>query len=146
VSTTDILRQYFEALAQNGSWQSFLADDLRFTSFTSPRKELTGKAAYLESTKRFFSMVVSLEVRDLLVQGEKACALTRYQLRSLNGTRLRSRSRRPESDGGPRFAELVENTWSVHWHISSERFWHWRWGAWPRGFVWIATGRSIPLC
>jgi ketosteroid isomerase-like protein len=90
MSTTDVLRQYFEALAQKGSWQSFLADGLRFTSFTSPRKELTGKAAYLESTKRFFSMVVSLEVRDLLVQGEKACALTRYQLRSPSGTRFES--------------------------------------------------------
>jgi ketosteroid isomerase-like protein len=90
MSTTFVLRQYFEALAQKGDWQSFLADGVRFTSFTSPRKELTGKAAYLESTKRFFSMVVSLEVRDLLVQGEKACALTRYQLQSPSRTRFES--------------------------------------------------------
>jgi ketosteroid isomerase-like protein len=90
MSTSDVLRRYFEALAQKGSWQSFLGDGLRFTSYTSPRKELTGKAAYLESTKRFFSMVVSLEVRDLLVQGEKACALTRYQLESPSGKRFES--------------------------------------------------------
>lgn len=90
MSTTELLRQYFEALAQKGSWQSFLADGLRFTSFTSPRKELTGKAAYLESTKRFFSMVVSLEVRELLVQGEKACVLTRYQLQGPTGGRFDS--------------------------------------------------------
>lgn len=89
-STAEVLRQYFEALAQKGSWQSFLADGLRFTSFTSPRKELTGKVAYLESTRRFFSMVVSVEVRDVLVEGEKACALTRYQLRAPDGMRFES--------------------------------------------------------
>ena len=90
MSTKDIVQRYFQALAQKGVWQSFLADDLRFTSFTSPVKELTGKAAYLESTRRFFSMVASVEVRDLIVQGAKACALTRYQLQAPNGTRFQS--------------------------------------------------------
>ena len=32
--------------------------------------------------KRFFSMIESLEVRDLIVEGTKACALTRYELQS----------------------------------------------------------------
>jgi ketosteroid isomerase-like protein len=90
MSTNDIVQQYFEALAQKGTWQSFLADGLRFTSFTSPGKELTGKAAYLETTRRFFSMVVSVELRDLIVQGDKACALTRYQLQAPSGTRFQS--------------------------------------------------------
>jgi ketosteroid isomerase-like protein len=90
MSTNDIVQQYFEALAQRGTWQSFLADGLRFTSFTSPVKELTGKAAYLETTRRFFSMVVSVELRDLVVQGDKACALTRYQLQAPSGTRFQS--------------------------------------------------------
>jgi ketosteroid isomerase-like protein len=88
--TKDIVHQYFEALALKGNWQSFLADGLRFTSFTSPGKELAGKDAYLESTRRFFSMVVSVELRDLIVQGDKACALTRYQLQAPSGTRFQS--------------------------------------------------------
>jgi ketosteroid isomerase-like protein len=90
MSTNDTVQQYFEALRQKGTWQSFLTDDLRFTSFTSPVKELTGKAAYLETTRRFFSMVVSVELRDLVVQGDKACALTRYQLQAPSGTRFQS--------------------------------------------------------
>jgi ketosteroid isomerase-like protein len=88
--TKETLTQYFEELTQKGNWQSFLSEDLAFTSFTSPVKEVAGKAAYLESTKRFFSMITSLEVRDIIVDGSKACALTRYQLRAPTGAAFQS--------------------------------------------------------
>jgi len=71
---------YFAGLRQKKGWDSFLADDLVFTSFTSPVKQVRGKAAYLEATKRFYGGIVAFEVRDLLIDGDKACALTRYQL------------------------------------------------------------------
>jgi ketosteroid isomerase-like protein len=90
MSTRDVVRRYFDALAQKGTWHSFLSDDLRFTSLTSPVKEVTGKTPYLESTKRFFSMITSVEVRDLIVEGAKACALTRYQLQAPTGSRFQS--------------------------------------------------------
>ncbi len=80
MTTRETIEGYFNSLKQNGNWQSFLADDMVFTSFTSPVKQLTGKATYLEATRRFYSGIVAFEVRDVLVDGEKACALTRYQL------------------------------------------------------------------
>jgi|SRR5438552_10009670 len=90
MSTKEIVQRYFEELKRSGRWESFLADDMTFTSFTSPVKEVTGKAAYLESTKRFFSMVKAVEVRDLIIEGAKACALTRYQLQAPSGSRFQS--------------------------------------------------------
>jgi ketosteroid isomerase-like protein len=90
MATRDLLQRYFQELEKRGSWETFLADDLKFTSFTSPVKELSGKAAYLESTRRFFSMIRGVEVRDLLVEGSKACAFTRYQLEAPNGNRFQS--------------------------------------------------------
>jgi hypothetical protein len=36
--------------------------------------------AYVQATKRFYSMITSFEVRDLMITGEKTCVLTRYQL------------------------------------------------------------------
>jgi len=90
MSTKEIVRHYFEELTRKGNWESFLSDDLKFTSFTSPVKEVTGKAAYLESTRRFFSMIKSLVVRDLIVEGAKACALTRYQLQAPAGNSFQS--------------------------------------------------------
>jgi len=84
--TRETVQRYFEELTRKGNWESFLSEDLEFTSFTSPVKHVTGKAAYLESTRRFFSMIKSLEVRDLIIEGTKACALTRYQLPSPAGS------------------------------------------------------------
>src|SRR5678815_434336 len=86
MSTKEIIQRYFEELKKKGNWESFLSDDVEFTSFTSPVKHVTGKAAYLESTKRFFGMIRSLEVRDLIIEGTKVCALTRYQLQTPAGS------------------------------------------------------------
>ena len=90
MSAKETVWRYFDALSKRGEWESFLADDMRFTSFTSPIKEVSGRAAYLESTRRFFSMVRAVEIRDLMVDGAKACALTRYQLQAPNGAQFQS--------------------------------------------------------
>lgn len=48
-------------------------------NYTSPVKRITGRMPYLEATKRFYPMITALEVKDLVVDGNKACALTRYE-------------------------------------------------------------------
>jgi ketosteroid isomerase-like protein len=80
MATKDVLQSYFNCLEAKRGWEDFLAEDMEFISFTSPIKRVSGKRAYLEATKRFYSMIRALEIRGLLVEGEKACALTRYQL------------------------------------------------------------------
>jgi len=81
MTTRSAIESYFKNLADKTDWPSFLAEDIVFTSFTSPIKKVTGKAAYLEATKRFYSMIASVEVKSLLVDGQRACAQTHYQLR-----------------------------------------------------------------
>jgi|SRR5215831_17448477 len=85
MTTKESVQGYFTALKEKRGWESFLADDLVFTSFTSPVKRITGKDSFLEATSRFYASVVSTEVRDLLVEGERACALTHYELRAPDG-------------------------------------------------------------
>ena len=80
MTTRDTVQGYFTCLKQHKGWDSFLSDGMVFTSFTSPVKQVTGKKAFLEATKRFYSTVISVSVRDLMVDGEKACALTHYEL------------------------------------------------------------------
>jgi ketosteroid isomerase-like protein len=80
MNTRDTIHGYFNSLGQKGDWKSFLADDMMFTSFGTPSKRVVGRDAYIESTKRFYSMIQGLEVRDILVDGDKACVLTRYHL------------------------------------------------------------------
>jgi ketosteroid isomerase-like protein len=90
VTTKDTIQGYFNRLKQKESWEAFLSNDLIFTNFASPIKQVTGKEAYLESTKRFFSMVNSVEVKNLIIEGEKACALTCYELQPPRGKAFRS--------------------------------------------------------
>jgi ketosteroid isomerase-like protein len=85
MTTKDTIQDYFDSLKQKRGWELFLSDNMNFTSFTSPVKQITGKAAYLEATKRFYSMITSVEVKDLLIEGDKACALTHYELQPPKG-------------------------------------------------------------
>ena len=91
MSTKNTVEGYFIALKQGKGWETFLSDDgMMFTSFTSPVKQVTGKAAYLEATKRFYTMIISVQVRDLIVEADKACALNSYELQPPAGNRFTS--------------------------------------------------------
>jgi ketosteroid isomerase-like protein len=90
MNTRDTIEGYFDHLRRKQGWEGFLSDDMTFTSFTSPIRHIDGRAAYLESTKRFYSMITRVEVRDLLIDGSKACALTRYQLQPPSGPSFQS--------------------------------------------------------
>ena len=85
MTKNDTIQRYFDSLKKKSGWEAFLADDMTFTSFGSPIKQVTGKGAYLEATKRFFSMITGVEVRDVIVDGDRACALTRYDLQVPGG-------------------------------------------------------------
>ena len=98
MTTRDTIENYFNDLKRKKAWDTFLADDIVFTSFTSPVKRISGRAAYLESTKRFYSMITSLDVRGLMVDGDRACALTRYEL---------------QPPGGPLFSSDVAEVFAV---------------------------------
>jgi ketosteroid isomerase-like protein len=81
MATKDVVQRYFDCLKAKRGWEAFLADDMEFTSFTSPIKRVTGRGAYLEATKRFYSMIKTLEIQGpIIVDGERACVLTRYEL------------------------------------------------------------------
>ena len=90
MSTAQIVRDYLAALGGRQGWESFLAEDLAFTSHASPGRQVSGKEAYLASTRRFFSMISSVEVSNVIVQGAQACALTRYELRPPAGAAFHS--------------------------------------------------------
>ena len=79
-TTRDTIQGYFDSLKQKGAWDTFLADELLFTSFTTPIKRVMGKGGYLEATKRFYSMIQAVEIKAMVVEGERACVLTRYEL------------------------------------------------------------------
>jgi hypothetical protein len=80
MTTQETVQGYLDGVRQRKGWESYLADGITFTSHTSPVRQVTGKEAYLEATRRFYSTIVSCQVQELLLDGERACALTRYEL------------------------------------------------------------------
>ena len=85
MSTRNVVESYFKQLERKTGWESLLAEDVVFTSFAIPNRQITGKQPYIEATKRFYSTIQSFEVRELVVEGSKACGLTRYQLKGPAG-------------------------------------------------------------
>jgi len=98
MATRDTIEAYFNRLKEKRDWDSFLSDDMMFTSFTSPIKRVSGKTAYLASTKRFYSMITALEIKEVMVDGDRACALTHYDL---------------QPPGGPAFGSDVAEVFGV---------------------------------
>jgi len=82
-TTKDTVQSYFQAI-NDGGWESYIADDVTLAIFSSA-KEIKGKAAYVAATKRFFQVAKSVELLQLIVDGEKACALVRYKLQGPSG-------------------------------------------------------------
>ena len=85
MNTRDTIERYFDRFQQKSEWQALLADNVAFTSFTIPNKQVSGKDAYLQATKGFYSMIRRMELRNLIVDGNSACALTHYELQPPNG-------------------------------------------------------------
>jgi ketosteroid isomerase-like protein len=90
MTTRLVVQAYLDALSRKNGWQEYFADDVMFTTFTIPNRRSDGKRAFLESTSRFYASIASMKVLDLLVDGDKACARTHYDLRTPNGTMIES--------------------------------------------------------
>src|SRR4029079_6039147 len=55
MTTRETIERYLDALEKKQGWELLFADDMAFTSYVSPVKQVNGRDAYLQATKRFFS-------------------------------------------------------------------------------------------
>jgi ketosteroid isomerase-like protein len=81
MTTRATVEGYFERLGRGWEWEESFADDVVFMSLTSPPKMVTGKVPFLAATRRFYGSIAAVEVRQLIVEGDRACALTRYTVK-----------------------------------------------------------------
>jgi hypothetical protein len=80
VTTRDVILGYLDSVRAKQGWEVFLSDEIHFTTFTHPVKSTIGKAASLEGIRRFYGMVKGMEIKSIVVDGVRACALVRYEL------------------------------------------------------------------
>jgi ketosteroid isomerase-like protein len=82
MSTKETILSYFNGVNRKKGWQSFIADEM---VFTNSGKQVPGKDAYVQALNRFLQVVSSVEIRELIIVGDKACAVAHYALRSPKG-------------------------------------------------------------
>jgi len=100
MSTRTTIEAYFDRLGSKSDWQCLLSDDVVFTSLTTPGKSVTGKEGFLEATRRFYGSVAGFELCDLIVEGNRACAVSRYTVQP--------------PTGAPSFESHVAEIFTVH--------------------------------
>jgi len=76
---------FLSAVMEKTDWVSYLDEQLEFISATSPLRQVAGKETALPGLRRFYSMVTAMQIRELIVEGQRACALTRYTLQPPGG-------------------------------------------------------------
>src|ERR1700730_13331742 len=84
MSTKEIVENYYGRVQRNDGWQALISDDIKFVS---PGTNTSGKAPYIEATSRFLGIVKDVKVKDLIIEGDKACALVDNAIVSPNGDR-----------------------------------------------------------
>jgi len=85
MTSKETIEAYFRSLKSKNGWEAYLAENMAFTSLTSPVRRVAGRAAYLEATKKFYGAIAAVDVKSMMVEGNRVCALTHYQLQPPGG-------------------------------------------------------------
>ncbi len=85
----ELLEFYYKGFAEKANWESVIADDFHYIGGDMTETEpLIGKQAYIEVIKRFSQVFTAMRVKNMIVQGDKACVIGNYDLRFPNGQEL----------------------------------------------------------
>ncbi|MCL5008145.1 MAG: nuclear transport factor 2 family protein [Candidatus Marsarchaeota archaeon] len=82
--TKELLDRYYDRLTKKGDWGSLLSDDFFMTGTVV--KESRGREAYMNNN--FFRGVLGLKVKNMIIEGDSACAIVNYDLVSPKGNRF----------------------------------------------------------
>jgi hypothetical protein len=77
MTTKELIIMYFTKVKEKSNWQTLIGDDIRFES---PATHTIGKESYVTAASRFFSMADKLDIKNLTIEGETACAWVDYHL------------------------------------------------------------------
>ncbi len=82
--TKELLDRYYDRLTKKGDWGSLLSDDFFMTGTVV--KESRGREAYMNNN--FFRCILGLRVKNMIIEGDSACAIVNYDLMSPKGNRF----------------------------------------------------------
>lgn len=88
MAVQDIIRSFYESLAhKTDAWQRDLSEDVVFSD-ASKKLYAEGREAFIQSFTGFLRAVESVRLKQLIVEGNDACAVVSYDYLSPAGARL----------------------------------------------------------
>lgn len=79
----ETIKGYYDGIKRKDGWQDLVSDGIVFGG--TGVKATKGKAAYIEGTGQFLRAVKDSQVREMIVEGDKACVIVHYDLMSPKG-------------------------------------------------------------
>lgn len=84
-----MLQTYYQGLARKSGWHEVLAEDFAFTGCDMLKPQaLVGRAAYAQVIDRFSRIFRDVQVRDMIVDGDKAFVVAHYDYLFPDGQQL----------------------------------------------------------
>jgi len=89
MTTKDILETYYKGFAQKQGWESVISDDFKFIGGDMTKTEpIVGKQAYIDIIKRFSRLFQNMRVKEMIIDGDKACVIENYDYVFPNGKNI----------------------------------------------------------
>jgi ketosteroid isomerase-like protein len=78
MTTRELVQSYYDSLSKkDGNWQKLYSEDASFSD-ASETLNAKGKIAVIQSFTPFLKGVEEVRVKQLIVEGEEACAIASY--------------------------------------------------------------------
>jgi hypothetical protein len=81
-ATKRTIMKYYDGVKKKDGWESVISDDMFFSMGMQTTKD---KSSYVEITSRFLRGVTDSNVKEMIIDGNKACVVVAYDLRSPKG-------------------------------------------------------------
>jgi len=86
MTTKELLETYYNAFAQKQGWETVISDDFKFVGGDMTKTDpIIGKQAYVEVIKRFSQLFQNMRVKEMIIDGDKACVIGNYDYVFPNG-------------------------------------------------------------
>ncbi len=89
MTTKELLDKYYKGFAEKKGWESVIADDFKFTGGDMTKTNpIVGKSAYIEVINRFGKLFKNMRVKEMIIDGDRACVIGNYDYLFPNGKNI----------------------------------------------------------
>jgi ketosteroid isomerase-like protein len=86
MSTRETVLRYYAGISQKSEWHYLISDNIMFSG--TGLKSTTGRDNYIQAINNFLQSVKTSKVKEMIVDGKKACAVVRYDMVSPKGKNI----------------------------------------------------------